>query len=149
MPTLATNPRAAFDYDLLEKYEGGLMLTGAEVRSIRLGHVTLKGAFMTLQHSELYLKHAHISPYAPAGTKPGYDPKRDRKVLVHNRQLKEIIGKHEADGLTIVPISLYTKANLIKVSFAIARGKKKFEKRETIRRRELDREARAEMKRAR
>lgn len=104
---------------------------------------------MTIQQSELYLKHARVSPYAPAGKQPGYDPQRDRKVLVHKKELKEIIGKHQADGLTIVPISLYTQGNLIKISFAIARGKKKFEKRETIRRRELDRETRRAIKETR
>lgn len=149
MSTLALNPRAKFDYDLLENFEGGIMLSGAEVKATRAGHVSLKGAFITVQNRQLYLKNAHIGKYAPAGAQESYNTRRDRKILVHKAQLKYLTGKNEADGLTIVPIRVYTKANLIKVEFALARGKKKFDKRETIKRRELDRQSRAEMKKVR
>ncbi len=147
MSSLAVNPRAKFDFDLLEIIEGGLKLSGAEVKSARAGHVSLKGAFLTIQNGELFLKNAHIGKYAPAGkTQDNYDTRRDRKVLVRGRQLKSLAGKKEAQGLTIVPIRVYTKGNLIKVEFAVARGKKQFDKRATIKKRELDREARAQMK---
>ena len=147
MPTLAINPRAKFDFEILETIEGGLKLSGAEVKSARAGHVSLKGSFLSVQNGELFLKNTHIGKYAPAGRlQDNYDTRRDRKVLVHGRQLKNLTGKKETQGLTLVPIRVYTKGNLIKVEFAVARGKKKFDKREVIKKRDLDRQARTEMK---
>jgi len=146
MPKLAINKRAKFDYEFIEEYEGGLALTGAEVKSAKAGHVQLKGAFVTLRDSELWLRNAYISPYKPAGNQSDYDPYRDRKILVHRRELNRLIGKTKEAGLTIVPFSLYTKGRIVKIGFALARGKKKFEKRETIKKRELDRQIREKLK---
>ncbi|TAK03243.1 SsrA-binding protein SmpB [Patescibacteria group bacterium] len=146
MPTLAFNKRAGFDYDLLETLEGGLKLTGAEVKSVRAGHVQFKGAFLHVFRGELWLKNLFISPYAPAADKETHDPGRDRKVLVKKRELARLAAKTHADGLTLVPISLYTRGSFLKLGFALARGKKRFEKRDAIKKREVNRELRERMK---
>lgn len=146
MPKLALNKRARFDYELLETFEGGLGLSGAEVKSMKLGQTQLKGAFISVQKGELWLKNAYVAPYKPAGNVGEYDPYQDRKILVHKRELKRLVGKSEQAGLTIVPISLYTKGRLVKIEFALARGKKKFEKRDTIKKREIDRQLQEKLK---
>jgi len=146
MPKLALNKRARFDYEFLDTFEGGLVLSGSEVKSIKEGHVQLKGAFVTIRDSELWLRNAYVAPYKPAGPKPSYEPYQDRKILIHKAELKRLIGKSQEAGLTIVPISLYTKARLVKLEFALARGKKKYEKRETIKKRDLDRKVREHLK---
>lgn len=146
MSTLAVNKRAKFDYELLETIEAGLILTGAEVKSVKAGHVQLKGAFLDIKEGELWLKNAHISKYGPAGAQEDYKPDQDRKALVHKRQLKRLIGKKKAEGLTLVPVRLYTKGNLVKLEFAIGRGKKTHEKRDTIKKRDVDRQIRQKMK---
>lgn len=146
MSILAINKRATFDYDLLESFEGGLVLTGVEVKSVKAGHVQFKGAFLDIKRGELWLKNMFVSKYGPAGEQLSYVPDRDRKVLVHKRQLKRLIGKRKAEGLTLIPVRIYTKNNFVKLAFAIAKGKKQFEKRETIKKRETDRTVRAAMK---
>ncbi len=146
MPTLAVNKRAGYDYDILDRFEGGLALTGPEVKSAKAGHIQLKGAFLHVRGGELWLKNAFITRYAPAGPQPGYDPSRDRKVLVHKRELGRVAGKVQAEGLTLVPISVYTRGNLVKIEFALARGKRQFEKREAIKKREVQRSLRERMK---
>ncbi len=146
MPKLALNKRARFDYEFLDTFEGGLALSGSEVKSIKEGHVQLKGAFITIRDGELWLRNAYVAPYKPAGAQPSYDPYRDRKILIHKAELKRLIGKSQEAGLTIVPISLYTKARLVKLEFALARGKKKHEKRAAIKKRELDRQVREHLK---
>jgi SsrA-binding protein len=146
MPKLALNKKARFDYEFLDTFEGGLGLTGAEVKSIKEGHVQLKGAFVSIRDSELWLRNSYVAPYKPAGKQSDYDPSRDRKILVHRAELKRLIGKTQEAGLTIVPISLYTKGRLVKLEFALARGKKKYEKRATIKKRELDRKVREHLR---
>lgn len=146
MSSLAYNKRAKFDYDLLETFEGGLVLTGPEVKSVKAGHVQFKGAFLDIKRGELWLKNAFVSKYGPAGPQLTYVPDRDRKVLVHKRELKRLIGKRKAEGLTLIPVSLYTKNNVVKLEFAIAKGKKVHEKRESIKKREVDRTIRAALK---
>lgn len=149
MSTLATNKRARSDYDLVSQFEGGLVLTGAEVKAAKQGNVSLRGAFIRVRDNELWLKNMHIGHYAPSGKSDDYDPTRERKVLVHKKELKLLIDKSHAQGLTIVPIRVYTKGTLVKISFALARGKRKHEKREDIKKRDLDRQAREEMKKTR
>jgi SsrA-binding protein len=147
MSTLATNKKARFDYEILEKIEGGLKLTGPEVKSVKAGHVQLKGAFLHIQKNELWLKGAYIALYKPAAKhQEGYDPYQDRKVLVHRRELSRLIGKRQADGLTLVPLSIYTKGDLVKLEFAVARGKKKYEKRDSIKKRDVERDIRERLK---
>lgn len=143
MPELAINAKAKHDYEFLQTFEGGLVLTGAEVKSAKAGNANLKGSFLTIQNGELFLKHAHIGHYAPAGPDENYDSRRDRKVLVHKKELNILRGKHEAERLTIVPLSLYTERSLVKLKFALARGKKKHEKREAIKARDVERDIRS------
>ncbi|EKE25345.1 MAG: SsrA RNA (tmRNA)-binding protein [uncultured bacterium] len=136
MPTLAINKRAVFDYEILDKFEAGLMLSGAEVKSVKNGHLSLKGSFVTIHESELYLTNAHISPYPYANPKTSYDPTRSRKLLVRKAEIKSLIGKLQVKGLTLVPLRVYTKRRLVKLEFAVGRGKKAFDKRSDIAKRE-------------
>lgn len=140
MATIATNKRAKFDYDFLEEFEAGLKLTGAEVKSIKGGHAQLNQSHITVRGNDAWLHGAHVSIYKPAGPQPSYEPDRDRKLLLHKKEIKRMLGKSKEAGLTFVPISLYTKGDLVKLSFALARGKRQFEKRETIKKREFQRE---------
>lgn len=147
MSVLARNKRATFDYELLEEHEGGLVLTGPEVRSIRSGRLQLEGSFLLIEKGELWLKNAFIAPYAPAAQPEGsYDPYRSRKVLVHKRELARFTGKSQADRLTMVPVSVYTKGPLVKLRFAVAKGKKQHEKRASIKKRDIDRQIRDHLK---
>lgn len=145
MPSLATNKKAGFDFDLQEEFEAGLVLLGWEVKSAKAGHVQLKGAFLHIHNGELWLKNAFISPYKPAGNQE-VQSDRDRKVLVHKRELKRLIGKKQLEGLTLVPLRIYTKGNLVKLVFAVAKGKKKYEKREAIKKRDVDRQMKEHMR---
>lgn len=139
MSTLATNKRAHFDYELQDKYEAGLVLTGAEVKSVKKGHISLKGSFVTMHDGELYLTNANISPYPFANPRISYDPTRSRKLLVKKSEIKSLVGKLHAKGLTLVPVRVYTKRRLIKLEFAVARGKKAFDKRSDIAKHEAKR----------
>jgi len=132
MPKLATNKRANFDYELQDTFEAGLCLTGAEVKSAKNGHISLKGSFVTMHNSELYLTNATIARYPFANIKLAYDPTRSRKLLVRKAEIKSLIGKMHTKGLTLVPLRVYTKKRLIKLEFAIARGKKAHDKRADI-----------------
>ncbi|OGF25458.1 SsrA-binding protein [Candidatus Falkowbacteria bacterium RIFOXYB2_FULL_34_18] len=147
MPSLAYNKRANYDYEISDKYEAGLVLFGHEVKSIRGGNISLKGAFITIKNSnagtpELYLINAYVPLYKKTSNIDNYDPERSRKILLHKNQIKRLIGKKQEQGLTMVPISVYTKHNLIKIEFGIGRGKKKIDKRETIKKRDVDRQIR-------
>lgn len=147
MPTLVTNKRARFDYEILETYEAGIALLGHEVKSVRGGNVSLAGAFVTIRNDEAWLTNAHIGAYAKAGPLPGYDPLRSRKLLLQRREIATLLGKRKQAGLTLLPLSLYTKRNRLKVEIGLARGKKKYEKRESIKKRDTDRAMREAMKR--
>lgn len=140
MTTLATNKRAVFDYEILDEYEAGLVLSGAEVKSVKNGHLSLKGSFVSIHEGELYLTNAHISPYPFANPLTPYDPTRSRKLLVRKAEIKSLIGKLHVKGLTLVPLRVYTKRRLIKLKFAIGRGKKAFDKRGDIAKKESKRE---------
>ena len=146
MPKHADNKKVRFDYEILETFEGGLVLTGAEVKSIKSGRMQLKGSFLHIRKGELWLKNAFIAKYGPAGPQPEYDPYKDRKVLMHAREISKLIGKAQADGLTLAPLSVYTKKDLIKIEFGLVRGKKKHEKRDAIKKRDVQRQMQERMK---
>ncbi|MBI2552282.1 SsrA-binding protein SmpB [Candidatus Uhrbacteria bacterium] len=146
--TLAKNPRAKFDYDILKTYEAGIVLTGQEVKSVRAGNVSLKGAYATLKGEEVWLLNAHIGAYKKAGSLKDYDPTASRKLLLHGREIKELMGKIHSQGLTLIPVSLYTKGRRLKVELGLARGRKKYEKREVIKKRAVDREIREKLRRS-
>lgn len=139
MATLATNKRASFDYELIDRYEAGLVLTGAEVKSTKMGHISLKGSFVTIHEGGLFLTNATVSPYPYANQAIFYDPIRSRKLLVRKAEIKSLIGKLHVKGLTLVPLRVYTKGRLIKLEFALAKGKKAYDKRTDIAKKEAKR----------
>lgn len=142
MKTLAINKRTSFDYELIDRYEAGLILSGQEVKSIKTGHISLKGSFVTIKNSELYLTNATVPFYKFAGNPQGYDPTQARKLLLKKSEINRLLGKSKTKGLTLVPIRVYTKKRLIKLEFAVGRGKKKFDKRESIKKKESMRKLR-------
>lgn len=144
--TLAQNKRVSFDYDVLESFEAGVALTGAETKSVKAGHVQLKGAFVSFDEGGVVLKGAYIAPYKPAHLPDEYDPDRTRRLLLHKREVKRLIGKKQEAGLTIIPRRVYLRGSRVKVEVVLARGKKKYEKKEAIKKRELDREVRTHLR---
>lgn len=140
MKIIATNKRAYFDYEILEIYEAGLELFGHEVKAIKTGHINLGGSFIVIRGEEAWLLNAQIPPYQPKNTPKDYEPDRTRRLLLHKREIKELIGKSSQKGLTLVPLRVYNKRNKLKLEFGIARHKKKEDKREYIKERESKRE---------
>ena len=145
MKPFAVNRRARFEYELLERFTAGIQLTGSEVKSVRDGRVNLTDGHVAVEAGEAWLVGVHISPYENAGYS-NHDPVRRRKLLLHKRELQHLIVKVTEKGLTVVPLSIGLDGNWIKVEFALGRGKHLYDKRETIKRRELDREAAAAIK---
>lgn len=148
MPTLATNRGAHHHYTILEEYEAGLVLAGHEVKAAKKGLVSFGTAYVTLDTDAAWLVGMHISPYQQKNTPPDYDPDRRRKLLLHHRELASLVGKRATAGLTLIPLSLYTKGTLLKVKLGLARGKKAIDKRETIKKREWDRQRRRILRRS-
>lgn len=139
------NRRAIRDFQILEKFEAGINLTGGEVRSVKTGHADLSGSFVRIIGSEAYLTNAKIYPYEYARPE-GYDERRTRKLLLHKKEIIALKSRVEGSNLALVPLSIYTKDRLVKLEIALARGKKKYEKREAIKKRDLEREIEAELK---
>jgi SsrA-binding protein len=141
MPSLATNKKAHYDYEILESFEAGIVLSGQETKSAKAGQVSLASAYVVVDsHRNPYLLNATISPYKMAGSLPDYDPSHSRKLLMHRKEIDYLAGKIQQSGLTIIPLSLYTKHNKIKLEIALAKGKKKYDKRQTIRERDDQRQ---------
>ncbi len=139
MATLADNKRARFDYEILETIEAGIALFGHEVKSVKTGHVSLRGSFVTIRGNDLVLTNALIPFYPFAGDPSSYDPTRPRRLLVKRNEAKRLIGKVRTNGLTLVPLRVYTKRRLVKVEFALAKGKREYDKRATTQKREANR----------
>lgn len=146
--TLATNKKAFHEYFILDRLESGIALLGTEVKAIREGRLNLKDSYALIQSGEAFLFNCHISPYSH-GNRENHDPTRTRKLLLHSREIQKLIGKTQEKGLTLMPLRVYLKHGRVKVELGIARGKKLIDKRETERRKEADREARAAMKQRR
>lgn len=142
---LAKNRRATFDYAITDKLMAGLVLSGAEVKSAKLGNVSLKGSFVVLKNGEAWLNGAHFTPYNNAGNRSGLDPARARKLLLHKKQLDEL-QKERLAGRQAVPIALHQDRGLVKLEIGIGKGKKRYDKRETIKRRTQVREADRQIK---
>ena|SRR5256885_9505465 len=142
---VATNREAYHNYHILETHECGIALTGTEVKSIREGRCNLKDSYGLIREGEAWLLNTHISPYSH-GNRENHDPKRARKLLLHKAEIEKLSSKAQEKGLTLIPTKLYFKQGRIKVELAVAKGKKLYDKRETERRREADREARAVLK---
>jgi SsrA-binding protein len=146
MPSYAENRKARFNYEILEKYETGIELLGTEVKSVRGGQMSLEGAFIIIRGGEAFLINANIPSYQPKNAPADYDPLRNRKLLLTKKEIAKLAGSEKNKSLTIVPISVYNKNRKIKVEIALVKGKKKFDKRETIKKRDTDREIRREFK---
>ena len=145
---IATNKKAFHDYFILQKMEAGIALLGTEVKAIREGRINLKDSYAIVKEGEAFLLNCHISPYSH-GNRENHDPTRSRKLLLHLGEIRKLIGKIQEKGLTLVPLRVYLKRGKIKVELGVARGKKLFDKRETERRKEADREAKAAMRQRR
>ena len=145
---IATNRKAYHDYFILDRFEAGLALRGTEVKSLREGRANLKDSYVIFRNGEAYLFGTHISPYTH-GNRENHDPLRTRKLLLHRQELAKLDGMVSQKGLTIIPLRLYFKKGRVKVEIAAVKGKKLFDKRETERRKEADREAASAMKVAR
>jgi SsrA-binding protein len=142
---IAENRKASHDYHFLETFEAGLVLTGTEVKAIREGRVNLRDSYCRLEGAEAYLLGAHVGAYSHGGYVM-HDPLRPRKLLLRRDEINKLLGKTTERGLTIVPLRMYFKNGRVKVAVALARGKKTYDKRETIKRREIARETRAAIK---
>ena len=138
---IATHRRARFEYEILDTLEAGIVLHGPEVKSLRAGRANLSEAYGMIRRGELFLDKLHISPYEPA-TRANVNPQRERKLLVHRREIKKLLGRVKERGVTIVPLKLYFNDDgRVKVELALARGKHSYDKRESIKRREMDRDS--------
>ena len=142
---IAENRKAYHDFHLLETFEAGVVLLGTEVKAIREGRVNLRDSFARVEDGEVYLYNVNISPYSHRGY-ADHEPLRRRKLLLHRDEIRKLIGKTVEKGMTLVPVRLYFKNGRVKLAVSLAKGKKDYDKRETIRRREVDRETRAAVK---
>ena len=138
---VATNRRARHEYEILETFEAGLVLRGTEVKSLRAGTVNFKDSYVTVRNNEAWLVGCHVSPYSH-GTDANHEPERDRKLLLHSREITRLVGKIAEKGLTVVPLKLYFKQGRIKLEIGLARGKKTHDKRESLKRKDVERETR-------
>jgi SsrA-binding protein len=137
--TVARNRKATHEYHIIDTYEAGIVLVGPEVKSIRAGKVSLTEAFARIDGSEAFLHDMHISPYGPASMW-NVDPTRPRKLLLNRREIRKLIGATQQEGFTLVPLELYLKDGYVKIALALGRGKKRFDKREDLKKRDADRE---------
>ena len=142
---VAENRKAFHDFHLIETFEAGLVLLGTEVKAIREGRVNLRDSFARVEDGEVFLYNVHISPYSHRGY-ADHEPLRRRKLLLHRSEIRKLIGKTVEKGMTLVPIRMYFKDGRVKIAVSVAKGKKDYDKRETIKRREADRESRAAIK---
>ena len=152
MKILAENKKAYYNYEILEKFDAGISLFGQEVKSLKERGINLAGSYVVLKqstegrHTEVFWIGAKIFPYQPRNIGASYNPERSRKLLLKKSEIKYLIGKSRQKSLTLVPLKLYTKNGKIKLEFAIAKGKKKFDKRELIKKRAVEREIQRELK---
>ncbi|MDD5639481.1 MAG: SsrA-binding protein SmpB [Candidatus Pacebacteria bacterium] len=152
MKILAENRKASFDYEFIEKFEAGLSLLGQEVKSLRIRGAQLAGSYIMVRtneknaKAELFWIGGTITPYQPLNFHNNYDPKRDRRLLLHRKQIDYLISRIKERGLTLVPIIVYTKKHKIKMELALARGKKSYDKRESIKKKDIERKIHEELK---
>lgn len=139
MKILAENKKAYFNYQILEKFEAGMVLIGQEVKSIKIGRINLAGSYVVLRDNEAFLVGCKVPPYQPKNAPSDYNPERSRKLLLKKLEIKYLIGKSKQKGLTLVPLKVYTKRGNIKLEFGIARGKKKGDRRELLKKKEVKR----------
>lgn len=146
MKEITRNKKAYFNYSILEKFEAGISLNGQEVKSIKSGRVSLRGAYVTIKNAEAFLIGAHIPAYQPNNAPKDYNPERTRKLLLKKKEIRYLTEKRKEKGLTIIPLRVYNKKGKIKLEIALAKGKREFDKREKIKKRETDRKIRRILK---
>ncbi len=146
MANYAENRKARFEYEMLDKYEAGIELSGMEAKSVREGKMSLDGSFVIVRGGEAFLINANITPFQPKNAGADYDPLRNRKLLLTRKEIMELASGEKDKSLTIVPLAVYNKGKKIKLGMAVVRGKKKRDKRETIKKRETERELRRTLK---
>lgn len=146
MKILAENKRAYFNYQILEKFEAGISLIGQEVKSIKSGRISLAGSYVIIKNGEAFWIGANIHPYQPKNIPKDYNPERSRKLLLKKSEINYLIGKAKQKGLTLIPLRVYTKRGKIKLEFGIAKSLKKVDKRELIKKREIERGLKRELK---
>ncbi|OJI09581.1 MAG: SsrA-binding protein [Candidatus Vogelbacteria bacterium CG10_big_fil_rev_8_21_14_0_10_49_38] len=146
MANLVENKKAGLNYEALETYETGLELLGGEVKSLKQKLGSLEGARVLARGGELYLVGMYVPPYQPANADPAYDPYRTRRLLANKKEIAELADRSNERGLTIIPLSVYNKSRFLKVKIAVARGKKKFDKRESLKKKESKRDLARELK---
>lgn len=144
---VASNRKVSHDFYLLDRYEAGLVLTGSEIKSIRAGQLSIKEAYVYIDQEAAWLVNAHIAPYDPA-SRMNHEPKRRRKLLLHKSEIRRLFETVRTKGLTIVPVRLYLKDGLAKIEIAVARGKKKYDKRAEIAKRDMQREVDRQLRKA-
>lgn len=145
MKTVATNRKARHDYHILDTYEAGIVLTGSEIKSARAGRVSLREGYVAIRDGELWMVNCHIAPYDPA-SRENHEPRRDRKLLMHRRQIERLARDVQDPGHTIVPLRMYLKKHWAKVEIALVRGKRQYDKRQVIAEREAERKIRRTIK---
>jgi len=143
---LSDNRQARYLYEILETYEAGIQLTGTEVKSIRAGKLNLQDGYALIRNGEAWLINVHISPYTGSGQYFNHEPRRTRKLLLHRQEIRKLIGRVEQQGLTLVPLRMYLKRGLVKVSLGLGKGKKLHDKRENLKRRQDQRDIQRAMK---
>ena len=141
MKIIAENREARFEYFIEDAFEAGISLDGGEVKSIRAGNVSLKDSYCSIYHAEIFIKGMHVAVYDKGGSFNVKDSRRDRRILMHKSEINRLIGKVKEKGYTIVPLKLYFKQSLIKLEVGLCKGKHTFDKKQTIKERDLDREA--------
>lgn len=145
MPIITENKRARYDYQILETYEAGIELFGFEVKSVKNGRINLAGSYAIIRGNEVWLINADIPPYQPKNAPPDYDFKRTRRLLLRKSEIKNLIGRTQEKGLTLLPLKVYTKNRRIKIEIGLGRSRKKKDKRELIKKRETEKEIRGNL----
>ncbi len=145
MKVYSDNKKAGFDYEVLEKFEAGMVLFGQEVKSIKTGHINLSGSYVAIRNEEPFLTGVKVPPYQPNNVGADYGDERPRKLLLNKKEINYLIGKTKVKGFSLVPLKIFEKNGRIKLEFGLARGKKKFDKKEKIKKRDVEREVNREL----
>src|SRR3989339_172592 len=147
MKIFSENKKAGFDYEVLEKYEAGMVLFGQEVKSIKTGHINLSGAYVALSSGEPFLVGVKVPPYQPNNAGADYGEERQRKLLLNKKEIDYLIGKAKTKGFSLIPLKIYENNGRIKLEFGLAKGKRKYDKKEKIKKRDVEREVNRELSR--
>lgn len=145
MKILSENRKAGYDYEILEKFEAGLVLFGQEVKSIKTGHINLAGSYVVIRNLEPYLLGVNVPPYQPNNAGADYNEARERKLLLNKKEIDYLASKTKQKGFSLIPLKIYEKSGRVKLEFGLAKGKKKYDKKEAIKKRDVERDIRTEL----